>query len=89
MNSDGSAAVQLPVGGNTQKPAWSPDGNQVAFANDSVDWWEIWVINADGTNLRRLTTHGPAAGLPSWSPDGQKLIYAVEQPAPKYTAHGY
>lgn len=35
-------------------PAWSPDGSQIAFMTDRTGQWEIWVMNADGSNQRKL-----------------------------------
>lgn len=59
--------------------AWSPNGKRVAFClpgrdplgDDGVDFYEdLWVINADGSGLRRLG-HGMG---PSWSADGRHLV---------------
>jgi Tol biopolymer transport system component len=77
MNSDGTNAIQLPVGGNTNRIAWSWDSSRLAITNDSEDWWEIWTIDANGSNLKRLTTYGPPIGNPSWSPNGWKIVYTV------------
>jgi Tol biopolymer transport system component len=35
-------------------PAWSPDGSQIAFLTDRTGHWEIWVMNADGSNQRPM-----------------------------------
>jgi uncharacterized protein YraI len=35
-------------------PAWSPDGSQIAFVTDRTGQWEIWVMNADGSNPHAL-----------------------------------
>jgi Tol biopolymer transport system component len=48
-------------------PAWSPDGHRLAF--NSFDG--TYVINRDGSGLRRLQRSGRA---PSWSPDGKRLL---------------
>ena len=53
-------------------PSWSPDGTQIAFRSERSGEPEIWVMNADGTDQRRL-----AAGLsPAWSPDGLFIAFA-------------
>lgn len=54
----------------------SPDGGQIAFSSDRSGIYEIWLMNADGTNLRQVTSlkEGPAS-FPLWSPDGRKLTF--------------
>ncbi len=67
-------------GHSTGGPAWSPDGNQIAFhSNRAGQGWKIWVVNADGTGLRRLTAHGNLISEhdPSWSPDGTQIVFAA------------
>ncbi|NDJ60963.1 MAG: hypothetical protein GYB67_07550, partial [Chloroflexi bacterium] len=44
--------------------AWSPDGTQLAFESRRDGNFEIYVMNADGSNVRRLTDHPE----PDWSP---------------------
>jgi Tol biopolymer transport system component len=39
---------------NNVAPAWSPDGSQIAFLTDRTSRWEIWVMNADGSNPHPL-----------------------------------
>lgn len=57
-------------------PVFSPDGKSIAFAsNRDGGQWRIYVINADGTNLRRLTS-GPMDLTPTWSPDGNWIAFA-------------
>ena len=45
---------------NNAAPSWSPDGKQIAFLTDRTGQWEIWVMNADGSNQRPLV---PARAL--------------------------
>ena len=67
-------------------PAISPDGSQVAFLTARHDpnprfpnlKYEIYVIDNDGNNLRRLTTTEAAEDHPSWSPDGQKITFDAD-----------
>jgi Tol biopolymer transport system component len=50
-------------------PTWSPDGQRVAFVSlrDNLVG-EIYVVNADGTDLRRLTDNADLEGMLSWAP---------------------
>jgi len=59
-------------------PAWSPDGNRIAFQSGSPA--DIFVVNVDGTGLTRLTQDPlPAVTSevnPAWSPDGTRIAFA-------------
>ena len=56
------------------QPAWSPRRRRIAFAGSRVGQEGIWVMNADGTGKRRLTTRS-GDGEPTWSPDGRRIVY--------------
>lgn len=56
--------------------AFSPDGSQIAYVTDRDGNVEIYVMSADGSNPRRLTTTDATEGSPSWTPDGRQLVYA-------------
>jgi hypothetical protein len=45
---------ETPHSYNNVAPTWSPDGSQIAFLTDRTGRWEIWVMNADGSNQRPL-----------------------------------
>ncbi len=49
---------QEPRSWNNVAPVWSPDGSQIAFLTDRNGGWEIWVMNADGSNQRPLFPAG-------------------------------
>jgi Tol biopolymer transport system component len=57
--------------------AWSPDGGQLVFASSDG----IYVMDADGTNVRPVTRYGGEHACydldPSWSPDGSLIVFAV------------
>lgn len=70
--------------GDEIKPHWSPDGKQIAFYSNEKSnkdqIFDLWVINADGTQPRRLAKNvvvdkhkGPA-----WSADSSKIIYVKQ-----------
>lgn len=52
----------------------SPDGSRIAFDSDRDGERAVYVADATGQNLRRITGEGFAA-VPSWSPDGQSLAF--------------
>lgn len=55
-------------------PAWSPDGNQIAFISSGDDF-AIFTMNADGRNIRKLSHGDIAHASPSWSPDGNQIAF--------------
>ena len=75
---DGTGPRRLSVGA---RPSWSPDGKKIAFMGGDG----IYVMDADGTNIQRLTHRPGDVGHPDWSPDGSKIVFTVsdvDQPAP-------
>ena len=63
---------------NYSNPCLSPDGSQIAFASDRQGISRIFIMNTDGTNLRRLTASTNSTEVesyPVWSPDGEKLAF--------------
>ena len=89
VDAGGGISVVHVEGGNAQRltqphadttderPAWSPDGTKLAFArrqtfgNDP----QLYVVDADGSNERQLTTTEGASRFPSWSPDGLEIVF--------------
>jgi len=67
-------ARQVTQGANDIQPAWSPDGNKIAYVTYSSNDWEIRVINADGSNPQVIVRSG-GCGSPDWSPDGSRLVF--------------
>src|SRR5687767_7182143 len=84
IENTGENSQLLYAGPNTiVAAAWSPDGNTIAFAMavDQPDAYEVFLMGADGSNVRQLT-YGLAGigGSLDWSPDGKYLlIYAGPQ----------
>jgi TolB protein len=63
---------------NEFDPAWSPDGTRIVFASDAAShagFRSLYVIAADGSGLRQLTTGAADDSMPSWSPDGRTIIF--------------
>jgi tetratricopeptide (TPR) repeat protein len=79
MHADGTFPRQVVAGSTDSDPEASPDGGQVTFMSRRDGNWEIYVVNTDGSDLRRLT-HNPANdGLPTWSPDGRHIAFVSDR----------
>jgi len=81
-NVDGSGVMNL-TNDNTVgdlEPAWSPDGERIAFSSDRDGGdYDIYVMNKDASGLVRLTTHPGSDLEPAWSPDGTRLAFKSER----------
>jgi Tol biopolymer transport system component len=78
MNPDGSGWTRIPGKVWVEYPAWSPDGTKIAFMGQTPSGsenYEIYVMNADGAGLMRLTDSAASDGFPSWSPDGRRIAF--------------
>ena len=78
---------ELGVGPTPHSPAWSPDGKQFACAvlNEGKDGQDIYILDTDGQNARRVSPLGTWTFNPAWSPDGKWIAYyayeaGVEKP---------
>lgn len=89
INADGTGVMEAFVAPwpsdstiKMSRPAWSPDGNYLAFAlsfgqADMLDIDGLYVVKPDGTDLRRLTVWGHRVGIVNrveWSPDAEELL---------------
>src|SRR5437899_10421477 len=68
--------IQLPT-----DPQISPDGKKIVYVRRFADpmtdkrYSNLWIINADGTDHRPLTSGNRSDASPRWSPDGMRLAY--------------
>lgn len=76
---DGTGITQLTSETTDTNPEASPDGKKVAFMSLRDGNWEIYVMNMDGSEVKRLTNNGDTDGLPIWSPDGQTIAFASDR----------
>lgn len=81
MNADGSGRYKLtrhPVPTQDTRPVWSPDGKRIAFSRlggDISGDTDIFVIDVDGRNERRITRYGYSSEFPAgWFLDGSALL---------------
>ena len=80
MDANGGNVIRL-----TQEPlvdglsAWSPDGKRIAFASNRHGTGDIYLMNAAGGNVERLThddtNRSPYDWAPAWSPDGRFIAF--------------
>jgi Tol biopolymer transport system component len=89
---DGEISYTLTDQARDTLPVWSPDGEQVAFVRSQHDHWEVYLVDADGSDLIRLTNTptrpegAPSMGgvpgnsvSPAWSPDGSYIAFLTDR----------
>jgi Tol biopolymer transport system component/DNA-binding winged helix-turn-helix (wHTH) protein len=78
----GTGAVRLTNlrGSYAYAPRWSPDGRRIAFIAVAWQQSDIYVVDADGGRLQRVTTDGAAKGSVAWRA-GDMMFYTVRTPA--------
>lgn len=62
-----------------EQPRWSPDGKRIAFKSNRSGSYNLYVMDADGTNVTRVTDHAGNDHDPVWTPDGESLIFASDR----------
>ena len=62
-----------------QTPSWSPDGRQLVFTGFDGGLSDLYIVNRDGTGLRRLTNDKYADLHPAWSPDGKTIAFVTDR----------
>ena len=84
----------IPIGGGLSHhvwPAWSPDGNKIAFSKAKTYFgtsgrlfFDIWMMNPDGTDIKKISDTTPFSNPrthsgPQWFPDSKKIVYASNE----------
>jgi Tol biopolymer transport system component len=91
---DLAAGRVSPLSGSPQwsegNPRWSPDGTRIVFKSNRAHYegarpetgtpdFDLWVMNADGSGRRRLTTDPATEEDPGWFPDGRSLVFSSDR----------
>jgi Tol biopolymer transport system component len=89
MDADGTNQIRLttdsPLYDRRVRPAWSPNGDQIAFSTDGSDGTlDVFVMDPNGNNVRDLTEDSEVFGFgadsaPAWSPDGTQIAYSSDR----------
>jgi Tol biopolymer transport system component len=75
MGADGANPQRLTNYKDDTTPAVSPDGQSIVYMSKSSGYWQVNIVNVDGTGQRRLTDDWYWNGLPVWSPDGRYILF--------------
>jgi Tol biopolymer transport system component len=88
------------LGEQTRSGSWSADGSSIIYVSsrgsrseyceelddDCLKSGDIFVVDADGSGRRRVTTTAANEGSPSWSPDGERILYTSNAVMPRSKA---
>jgi Tol biopolymer transport system component len=64
---------------NERMPVWSPDGTKISYYGNHDGSYDIYTMNADGTNIVNLTNNPASDHSPQWSPDGTKISFISDR----------
>jgi Tol biopolymer transport system component len=79
MDADGTNPAQLTQNVNEDRnPAWSPDGDRIAFDTDRAGTYDVWLLPlAGGEAAATALTFGTRDDVqPAWAPDGTSVYYS-------------
>ena len=79
MNADGTDDHALPTEIAASDPAWSPDGERIAFAGKKDGVYDVYVMNADGSGLEQLTADPATDFAITWTPDASAVLFTSDR----------
>jgi dipeptidyl aminopeptidase/acylaminoacyl peptidase len=75
----GGTPVKITGAGTAnERPRWSPDSKSIAFVSDRSGSAQVWLMAADGTGARQVTSLATEAGGVLYSPDGKNLVFTSQ-----------
>lgn len=74
-NPDDTEPRRLTTEGSDGLPVWSPNGRKIAFSRNVDGNVDVYTINPDGSELKRLTTAEGNDSVPAWTPDSRQLVF--------------
>jgi Tol biopolymer transport system component len=75
MNADATGDRVLATDYPASDPAWSPDGQRIAFSQSIDEVYDLYLMNADGSGVQRLTDDAFSDWGATWAPDGETLLF--------------
>lgn len=66
-------------------PCWSPDARRICFMSDREGTTNLWICDADGSQVRRLNCTPAVCYMPSWvkTPDGERIVFGMHSDKPE------
>jgi dipeptidyl aminopeptidase/acylaminoacyl peptidase len=75
VSTSGGAPSQLTQSGHDSSPAWSPDGQTIAFLSSRSGESQVYLLSLEGGEAQRLTKLSTGADVVKWSPDGKTIAF--------------